>query len=87
MKEMGDGDYHPLPGGSGDAESVADPATRAQKDAAAVASTRTSVRRRPRLASLDAFRGLSIAVRSPLSLSLFQNPSNILHPSKTIDLY
>ncbi|XP_078178164.1 uncharacterized protein LOC144572449 isoform X2 [Carex rostrata] len=59
---MGDGDYHPLPGGSGDAESAADPATRAQKDAAAVASTRTSVTRRPRLASLDAFRGLSIAL-------------------------
>ncbi|KAF3336162.1 heparan-alpha-glucosaminide N-acetyltransferase-like isoform X1 [Carex littledalei] len=55
VKEMGDGDYHPLPGGSGDA-------TRAQKDAAAVAATRTSVRRRPRLASLDAFRGLSIAL-------------------------
>lgn len=86
MKEMGDGDYHPLPGGRGDAESVADPATTAH--AAAVASTRTSVRRRPRLASLDAFRGLSIAVRSSLSFRtpLTFGPSSE-QISKTIDLY
>ncbi|KAJ3693951.1 hypothetical protein LUZ60_009431 [Juncus effusus] len=47
---MPEGDYHPLPGGEAESR-------RSPKDA-----TSGGTRRRPRLSSLDAFRGLSIAL-------------------------
>ncbi|KAJ3685758.1 hypothetical protein LUZ61_014922 [Rhynchospora tenuis] len=53
---MCEGEYHSLPG---DAESVTEPSTRAQNGAT---TTTIPTRKRPRLASLDAFRGLSIAL-------------------------